>query len=354
MSVELGQRLVAPCALAARSARQVVADDQLAVGLDARRSARRAAATSSRPSVPSSTTYCGDLVGDPADHLQPLHHATTSRTVTRSSISSADSVPVTSSSRSLYRSRVASAWLARDRIAAESSRTCRCPSTYRAMIRIDWLTEMTGKPVCLATRSAVRCRVPDSSVGIDGSGTSCTAARRIRVTSLDERRSRRPSCTARAAGSRRTRRPARSRRCTSPRPSCRSRARSGRRCGRAGSAPGRRAASVPGATAARVARSRSSASSARRHGHLPSQAARLVRSTGRAHGSGRSHVRHGIRGRRPASRRVASCRRSMRPGPVAACARLQRGRARRRPRTTAHPARGAGVRRCPAGDEGVR
>ena len=33
----------------------------------------------------------------------------------------------------------------------------------------------------LATRSDVRWRVPDSSVGRRGSGTSCTAARRIRV-----------------------------------------------------------------------------------------------------------------------------------------------------------------------------
>jgi hypothetical protein len=37
------------------------------------------------------------------------------------------------------------------------------------MMCIDWLTEMTGKSVCRATRSAVRCRVPDSSVGIVGS-----------------------------------------------------------------------------------------------------------------------------------------------------------------------------------------
>ena len=37
-------------------------------------------------------------------------------------------------------------------------------------MRIDWLTEMTGNPVCLATRSAVRWRVPDSSVGIVGVG----------------------------------------------------------------------------------------------------------------------------------------------------------------------------------------
>ena len=44
---------------------------------------------------------------------------------------------------------------------------------------------MTGKPVCLATRSAVRWRVPDSSDGIDGSGIRCTAARTMRVPSLD-------------------------------------------------------------------------------------------------------------------------------------------------------------------------
>ena len=52
-------------------------------------------------------------------------------------------------------------------------------------MRIDWLTEITGKPVCLATRSAVRCRVPDSSVGMAGSGIRCTAARTMRVPSLD-------------------------------------------------------------------------------------------------------------------------------------------------------------------------
>ena len=51
------------------------------------------------------------------------------------------------------------------------------------MICIDWLTETTGNPVCLATRSAVRCRVPDSVVSMVGSGTSWVAARRIRVTS---------------------------------------------------------------------------------------------------------------------------------------------------------------------------
>ena len=51
------------------------------------------------------------------------------------------------------------------------------------MMCIDWLTEMTGKPVWIATRSAVRCRVPDSSVGIVGSGIRWTPARTMRVPS---------------------------------------------------------------------------------------------------------------------------------------------------------------------------
>ena len=50
---------------------------------------------------------------------------------------------------------------------------------------IEWLTEITGYPVWMAVRSADRCRVPDSSVGIDGSGTNWTLARRMWVPSLD-------------------------------------------------------------------------------------------------------------------------------------------------------------------------
>ena len=52
------------------------------------------------------------------------------------------------------------------------------------MICIDCDTEMTGWPVCLATRSAVRCRVPVSSEGIVWSGIRWTAARWMRVRSL--------------------------------------------------------------------------------------------------------------------------------------------------------------------------
>ena len=51
------------------------------------------------------------------------------------------------------------------------------------MICIDCDTEITGNPVCRATRSAVRWRVPVSSEGIAGSGIRCTAARVIRVRS---------------------------------------------------------------------------------------------------------------------------------------------------------------------------
>src|SRR5918993_5408171 len=54
------------------------------------------------------------------------------------------------------------------------------------MIRIDWLTDTTGKPVCFATRSAVRWRVPDSLVSMLASGTSWVAARRMRVTSRSQ------------------------------------------------------------------------------------------------------------------------------------------------------------------------
>ena len=52
------------------------------------------------------------------------------------------------------------------------------------MICIDCDTEMTGKPVWRAARSAVRCRVPVSSEGIVWSGIRCTAARKMRVRSL--------------------------------------------------------------------------------------------------------------------------------------------------------------------------
>ena len=51
-----------------------------------------------------------------------------------------------------------------------------------AMIRMDLLTEITVCPVCRETRSAVRCLVPASSVGMPGSGTNWTAARTIALT----------------------------------------------------------------------------------------------------------------------------------------------------------------------------
>src|SRR5690625_6688755 len=66
---------------------------------------------------------------------------------------------------------------------SESSSTYRLESTYNATMRIDCDTEITGKPVCLDARSAVRWRVPDSVVSIEESGSNCTAARKIRVAS---------------------------------------------------------------------------------------------------------------------------------------------------------------------------
>ena len=48
------------------------------------------------------------------------------------------------------------------------------------MVRIEWETEITGTPACLATRSAVRWRVPVSTVGMAGSGIRWTLAQRMR------------------------------------------------------------------------------------------------------------------------------------------------------------------------------
>ena len=109
------------------------------------------------------------------------------------------------------------------------------------MICMDWLTEITGCPVCLATRSAVRCRVPDSLVSIEGSGTSCVAAHRIRVASRSKMMA--PSILA----SSRRRVAENSMSSGKPpvpgSPRCgRGRARSAPRYGRAGSARGRPAA----------------------------------------------------------------------------------------------------------------
>ena len=50
---------------------------------------------------------------------------------------------------------------------------------YTVTMARPWLTTTAGRPVCIATRSAVRCRVPASTVGMAGSGMRCTLARRI-------------------------------------------------------------------------------------------------------------------------------------------------------------------------------
>src|SRR5829696_2946685 len=49
------------------------------------------------------------------------------------------------------------------------------------MVRMEWETEITGTPACLATRSAVRWRVPVSTVAMAGSGIRWTLAQRMRL-----------------------------------------------------------------------------------------------------------------------------------------------------------------------------
>ncbi len=61
----------------------------------------------------------------------------------------------------------------------------RWPSRKSAMVDIDAETVTTGIPVCWAIRSAVRCLVPVSTVGMEPSGTKCTPAARMRSKSLD-------------------------------------------------------------------------------------------------------------------------------------------------------------------------
>src|SRR6478609_10105286 len=116
---------------------------------------------------------------------------------------------------------------------------------------------MTGKPVCLATRSAVRWRVPDSVVSMRESGTSWVAARRMRVPS-------RSSTTAPSIlHSSRTRVAENSMSSTKPPVQIESTTRSKPSTMRAPVRPRRMRSrlsrsSVPGATAAKAARSSSS------------------------------------------------------------------------------------------------
>ena len=60
---------------------------------------------------------------------------------------------------------------------------CLAPPAYTLMTPISSLALMTGTCNDLATRSAVRWRVPVSLVGTVGSGTRCTLARAMRVQS---------------------------------------------------------------------------------------------------------------------------------------------------------------------------
>ncbi len=90
---------------------------------------------------------------------------------------------MTSQSRARYRSSVCRAWFALVRIVSDCSTTRRVSSTYSEIVAIEADTDTTGTPVCRATRSAVRCRVPVSTVSIAGSGISWTPARTMRSVS---------------------------------------------------------------------------------------------------------------------------------------------------------------------------
>ena len=82
--------------------------------------------------------------------------ATTSRSVTRSSISSAERALATLSSRLRYRSSVRSAWLARSSNRGMGSSRCLPSPTYTVVTAMRSETDRTGTSIERATRSAVR------------------------------------------------------------------------------------------------------------------------------------------------------------------------------------------------------
>ena len=104
----------------------------------------------------------------------------TSRTVTRSSTSRADSELLTASSRTRYRSRICTARSARPSTRGIGSRVRLRPRRWTATTDMSSDTVMTGTSIWRPTRSAVRWRVPVSEVGMLGSGTRCTLARATR------------------------------------------------------------------------------------------------------------------------------------------------------------------------------
>ncbi|MNI66051.1 hypothetical protein D3C73_1215940 [compost metagenome] len=108
---------------------------------------------------------------------------TTSATVTIPSYSDADRLVRPWVSTALYFSRVWIAWLALARIAPISLSAYLMLPWYNVMMFRRWEIDTTNFPVCLATRSAVRCRIPVSIEEMDESGISWVLAYRIRLRS---------------------------------------------------------------------------------------------------------------------------------------------------------------------------
>ena len=100
-----------------------------------------------------------------------------------SSISSRDRVDDASSKRTRKRCKVASAWLDRSINQPDDWPVCFWSFRYTAMVAIASETVMTGTSIDRATRSAVRCRVPVSEVGMVALGIRCTLARAMREAS---------------------------------------------------------------------------------------------------------------------------------------------------------------------------
>ena len=150
-----------------------------------RRAPPRAGAASRRPSSPSSTR--STLTSSAIRSSNPAGWSTsaTSRTVTVSAISRADNDASAVSKRCRKRRVVCSAWRTRSCRRRSSCRTWRESRRYTVTRPMAAETDTTGTSMDRATRSAVRCRVPVSMVGIAALGMRCTFALAMRPASGD-------------------------------------------------------------------------------------------------------------------------------------------------------------------------
>ena len=135
----------------------------------------------SRPSPPSSTQSRSSRSAMRAVISARWRTTSTSSRTTAFWNSSAVSRVSTCSSRCSYVSSVPSAWFVFARTSGTGSSWYRAGPTNSVTVSRCCETEMTMAPVCFATRSAVRCRVPVSSEGIVGSGMSWTFAHASRL-----------------------------------------------------------------------------------------------------------------------------------------------------------------------------